>query len=606
MVIVDGVHHAAAETYERLLTTLKPKELLGLTATPERTDGLDIGRYFERPWAAELRVWDAIERQILVPFNYFGVDLENVDVSAAWERGRYKVGALSQILTGAHIWVDQVVRSLDRYVCDAGAMRSLAFCVDQAHAHFVAERLNAAKIPAVALTANDGWEKRSEVVRHFGSDASDRPRVLCVVDLFNEGVDIPAVDTLLMLRPTESATLFIQQLGRGLRRTEGKGCLTVLDYVAIQHKDFRFEDRYRVLLGLGRKQLKEGLKEGFARLPSGCAVQLEPSAMKQVLRRLDASLERSTASLSRRLSQLPASTTLRGFLDAEGLGLADLYRNNRSWTALQRAAGRAMPTLSSGEEAVLENLQALVHVDDLERLSVLRELATGTCAPTDEFTRRRVRMALTVLFDRKSAGDLDARLQDLRAMPSVRAELVELVDALTPVTRLVDVCAKLPEHIPLRLHASYLTEEIAAAFDLRTVDGGVQLPQAGVVKADHGNWKADLLLVKLDKSASSKVPHLQYEDYATSPTRFHWESQATTHQSDARGQRHIDHVALGVTPLLFVRETGKDERGLALPYRFLGPVRCIHHEGERPIRVDWELDTPMPAAILTRARVAVA
>ena len=208
----------------------------------------------------------------------------------------------------------------------------------------------------------------------------------------------------------------------------------------------------------------------------------------------------------------------------------------------------------------------------------------------------------SILFKFEIGSDVGAIQASLQRMPRLRWELEQLTDSLTRRSRVLPRAAShlLSSDVPLHLHARYLTEEIAAAFDLRTAQGLLYRPQAGVIAAGD----VDLLLVTLDKSAKSAVPHLQYEDYAISPQLFHWESQARTRRDDPKGRRHLNDE---VRPLLFVREVNKDERGLGVAYRYLGAVKREDDEGERPIRITWRLlEADLPADLLQRSRVAVA
>jgi superfamily II DNA or RNA helicase/HKD family nuclease len=616
MVIVDEVHHAAATTYRALLDHLAPSLLLGLTATPERADDtlagtLRIEDYFPRPWATELRVWDAIDRQILVPFNYFAIDDGMNLRKVGWRRGRYDPAELSRlyeqnILDGRRIWVQRVARAVRDYVRDAHDMRAIAFCVDKAHARLAARELEAAlNVRCVAVTSDDPYDARRSHLDALESDATDRPRILCVVDLLNEGVDLPTVDTILLLRPTESATLFLQQLGRGLRRTYGKDCLTVLDFIGIQHEKFRFDLRYQAFLGLRRGELASALEHGFPRLPSGCTVQLEEKPREQVLAALKQNLRLVRQSLHTRLEPKDANLSLGEFLLREGIELADLYRDHRSWTSLRRKAGFTLPAPADERETTaLENLSRFVHVDDPWRLRVAEQLASDpTWVPPDDSSRRLVQMIVAVLYELDHGSDLQASLHSLRAHPLLRAELRELVPVMRERSRVVPARAtsqKLPPEVPLHLHGRYLTEEILAAFDKRSKEGKLYIPGAGVVP--HQTY--DFLLVTLDKSGKTKLPHLQYEDYALSPELFHWQSQAATTVDSAAGRRHLDP---NVVPLLFVREVAKDERGLAVAYRFLGAVKREEHRGERPISIVYRLvDGAMPAELLARTRAVIA
>lgn len=155
VVVVDEFHHAKAESYDRLLQHLRPKELLGLTATPERLDGKDVTEWFDHRVAVELRLWEAIDQGFLVPFQYFGV-ADGTDLRAvAWRRGGYAPAELSNVFTGDDLRVSKLLAALQRIVLDTGRMRALGFCVSKEHAHFMARQFTAAWLPSVALTGDD-------------------------------------------------------------------------------------------------------------------------------------------------------------------------------------------------------------------------------------------------------------------------------------------------------------------------------------------------------------------------------------------------------------------------------------------------------------------
>ena len=254
VVIVDEFHHAAASTYEALLDHLRPVELIGLTATPERSDGLNILDRFNGRMATELRLWDALEQDLLVPFHYFGIH-DGTDLSQVpWRRSSgYETAELTDVYTGDDVWVGKVIEAVRRVVGEPRRMRALGFGVSIAHCEFLAERFNRAGITARAVSANTSGPERVEALAQLR--AGD-VQIVFAVDLFNEGVDIPSVDVLLLLRPTESATVFLQQLGRGLRHSPGKDVCTVLDFVGHQATEFRFDLRYRRMLGRSRRELE--------------------------------------------------------------------------------------------------------------------------------------------------------------------------------------------------------------------------------------------------------------------------------------------------------------------------------------------------------------
>ena len=231
-IIVDEFHHAAAPTYQKLLSYYQPRILLGLTATPERMDGKSILPYFHNRIAAEIRLPEAIDRKLLCPFQYFGVT-DTVDLDALkWSAGGYQKSELEHIYTFsgavADRRADHVVTALLKYVTDIDEVKGLGFCVTVDHAEFMCRYFNDHNIPSMCLTGQSADEERAAAKRRL---VSGDVRFIFVVDIYNEGVDIPEVNTVLFLRPTESLTIFLQQLGRGLRLSEDKECLTVLDFI---------------------------------------------------------------------------------------------------------------------------------------------------------------------------------------------------------------------------------------------------------------------------------------------------------------------------------------------------------------------------------------
>lgn len=242
-IIVDEFHHAAAPTYQKLLSYYNPQILLGLTATPKRMDGKSILPYFNNRIAAEIRLPEAIDRKLLCPFQYFGVT-DTVDLDhLKWAAGGYDKGELSRIYTlsgmMANRRADLVVTSLLKYVTDIDDVKGLGFCVTVEHAEFMSNYFNARGIPSMFLTGHSPDEERKEAKARL---VKGEVRFIFVVDIYNEGVDIPEVNTVLFLRPTESLTVFLQQLGRGLRLSEDKECLTVLDFIGQANKKYNFED----------------------------------------------------------------------------------------------------------------------------------------------------------------------------------------------------------------------------------------------------------------------------------------------------------------------------------------------------------------------------
>lgn len=598
IVIVDEFHHAAAPSYQMLLERIAPRELLGMTATPERADGLDVLRYFDGRIAAELRVWDAIDQQYLVPFSYFGVH-DGADLSAVpWKRGSgYEPTALTNVLTADHAWARRVVEELRRKTGDPLSVRTLGFCVSIGHARFMAEQFRAVGIPAVAIWGDSPMEERTAALRDL---AAGHVNVVFTVDLFNEGVDVPNVDTLLLLRPTESPTLFLQQLGRGLRRARGKALCTVLDFVANHRREFRFDRKLRALLGGTRREVERQVERDFPFLPSGCHMELDPVARDIVLRSIRQAIPSDWRAKCDELRSL-GNVSLATYIEETGLELEDVYANNRSWSALRRAVGLSTVDAGPEEDALLRAVGRLLHVDDHERLDAYRSLVARTNAPDpavlSDRERRFARMLIGSLTTLKPSALLTEGLAQLWKHPQVRSELLELLDLLPERVDHLHAGLNIAK-IPLVVHARYTRTEILAAFD---VGSGVKpiTWQSGVWWDEH--TQSDLLAFTLDKSAGSFSPTTRYRDYAISPELIHWESQSVTSLESDMGRRYISQAEQGTSVVLFARLSTADRA-----FWCLGPATYVSHQGECPIAITWRLHHRLSGDLFAEFAAAVA
>ena len=606
VVIVDEFHHAAADSYAALLDHLQPTHLLGLTATPERADGLDILRWFDGRVAVELRLWDALEQGLLAPFHYFGVH-DATDLSAvAWRRGTgYDTAQLTNLYTGSDVWVAKILEALSDKIGNPRAMRALGFCVSIDHANFMADRFNRAGIRAVAVTSRTPSDDRRQATRDLG--AGD-VQILFTVDLFNEGIDIPAIDVVLMLRPTESATIFLQQLGRGLRKSAGKDVLTVLDFVGYQNKEFRFDQRFRRLLGCTRRELERDIITGFPYLPAGSRISLDPIAREIVLDNVRNALPstwRQRVQELRQLSDVPLAT----YLHETGLDLEDLYRNGHTWTELRRAAGMVAAPPTVGENEIGRGVGRLLHVDDLDRLARYKRILHADQSPVtvsfNELDRRALHgLLLTMLSPRKGTyADLDTAARALWQQRELRRELIEVLDLLDDQVTHLTTPLSTDHPVPLAVHASYTREEILAAFGASTVEAPLPL-QTGVYW--HAATQTVLLFITLQKTERDYSPTTRYLDYAISDNLFHWESQANTGAASETGQRYIHHIDRGVSVVLFIRQAKNDSSGRTMPYFNAGTATYVDHRIERPMQVTWRLDQPLPGDTFASYRAAIA
>jgi superfamily II DNA or RNA helicase len=608
-VILDEFHHAAAASYRALLDHLRPRELVGLTATPERSDGQCILGWFDGRIAAELRLWDAIDQQYLTPFHYFGIHDGVRLAEVPWKRGAgYDVEKLTDVYTASDAWAHFVIQEFLKRAGDLESVRALGFCVSVRHARFMADAFNRAGIASVAISADTGEEERRNALEDL---REGRMRVVFSVDLFNEGVDVPAVDALLMLRPTESGTLFLQQLGRGLRKREGKTVCTVLDFVGLHRAEFRFDLRLRALLGGSRSDVEKQVENGFPFLPAGCHMELDRKAAEIVLRSIRLALpvrwEQKVLEM-RQFLRAGNAPDLAAFLAHSGLELEDVYTKDRSWSLLCADAG-LQAGAEGPQEAVLRRAVArLLHVDDELRIACYLQILSAAEPPRwdglDSQDQRLIRMLLVQLCDQVAPALLpaDARLEDALTLlwkhPGVLADVCALLRVQEG--SLSHVHSSLPEGdgVPLRVHARYARSEILAAFG---VGGRVRAEtwREGVrwIKEE----RTDVFLVTLDKTGSGFSPTTRYKDYAISRELFHWESQSTTSEDSATGMRYRRQASSENRVVLFARRNDAERA-----FWCLGTASYVRHEGERPMSVTWRLHTPLPLDLFNQFAAAVA
>jgi superfamily II DNA or RNA helicase/HKD family nuclease len=598
VVVIDEFHHAEAPTYRRLLDYLRPQELLGLTATPERGDGKDVRDLFDGRSAYELPLWDALSADLLVPFHYFGVadgmDLSHLD----WRRGRYDVEGLDVLYTGNDTRAAKILAELQDKVTDVASMRALGFCASIQHAEYMARVFRDAGVTARAVSGLTSATEREDAIALLRSGDVN---ALFAADLFNEGLDIPNVNTVLFLRPTDSATIFLQQLGRGLRRAPGKAVLTVLDFIGQHRKEFRLDMRYRALTGASRRGLRTQIEQGFPYLPAGSQIVLDRVAQGIVLDNVRTQLKFTRTQLAADVRS-HGDLTLAEYLHAAERDLADIYRSGGSWTALRREAGLPTPKAGPDEAALLRRASAYSHVDDPERADAYRRLAQVDGPSYDELSEREQRLARMLLFTMwPKRGDFPSYsdgLRRLRRHPAVCAEIAELIAlGLDRARHVPNSIGEGLQQVPVASHARYRREEILAGLGFATLERAPGHHVSGVAWCEE--TQTDALLVNLHKTEQTFSPTTMYRDYALSTELFHWESQNTTSTDSPVGRRYLEG---GSNVVLFVRDTPTDELGAA-PFLCLGSASYVSHRGERPIAITWRLHRPMPAETFTTASV---
>lgn len=533
-VVVDEFHHAEADSYRQLLDHLQPREMLGLTATPERGDGRDVLDHFGGHISAEIRLATAINRKLLCPFQYFGIT-DSVNLShLTWQRGGYQTNDLEALYAGNDARAGHVVRAVREKLLDVGQARGLGFCVSIKHAEYMATYFQKAGISAVALSTNSPTDVRQSVQ---GKLRVREINFIFVVDLYNEGVDIPEIDTVLFLRPTESLTVFLQQLGRGLRLSDGKDCLTVLDFVGQANQNYDFERRFRALMDHPKERIDREIRDGCAHVPLGCSIQLERIAQRYVLDNIARALHNATANLWQRMKRFQDDTghtpTLARFLNYYELDARRFYRRG-TWTALGARAGLRTASADPDDAVLAKGLARVAYMDSPTQIeTLLRVLETGELPAPDDVAGQHLLVMLHLsLWRTWQASDVEESLERLRKNPDHLAELIALLRYQYDKVPLVPPTLELSYPCPLELYCSYSRDEILAAFGHWGL-GGNAPHQSGVQHIK--DLDTDLFFVTLNKTEGHYSPTTMYEDYAVSERLFHWQSQNATSPESPTG-----------------------------------------------------------------------
>ena len=603
IVVIDEAHHSTAPTYQVLTKEFEPELLLGLTATPERMDGSSVVAEFHDRFAAEIRLPEALDEKLLVPFHYFVVeDPVSLDAEKFWSQGRFNKTELTNVYTGSHAVADQrlraIIAALENYQNDIQKVRCIGFCASVEHAEFMTGRFNAEGLKSACFVGETIDEDRAEILKRF---RQGNVNFLFTVDVLSEGADIPEVDTVLFLRPTDSLTVFLQQLGRGLRLHPGKDCLTVLDFVGHLHSRYRIDRKFKALLRKDRFNIVRELETGFPHLPAGCSIRFEKVAREHVLRNIKANLANLRAQIIENLETFQADSqsppTFKNFANHHGYEPEEILGHNKTWSELKASArlqeapadpdlddlraGMAKAAAMSGRVGIARLQRVLAHLKTGDLHRAITE--AGTAAMAIHYQ----------LWGKKGSAigvaSIEESFRKLAANPSALADCFEILELADDRSRIVS----LDDGTPFEVHANYTNADIQSLLGSTSITSP---GQQGVGVLHFEKLRAYALLITFQKSENEFSPSTMYADYPISLDQIHWESQSVTSQASPTGQNLIHHRERNYKILIFARERKKQ------PFTYLGQAAHIRHESERPIKIVWQLDHPMPAGMFENCR----
>lgn len=599
MIILDECHHMSANSYQPIMKQFNPKIFLGLTATPERMDGGNILEYFDNRISAEIRLTEAINRKLLCPFQYYGI-ADTVDLKdVKWARGGYDVGELENIFVFskeiAKKRARHIISTMDSYVSDMNKLKAIAFCVSKEHAIFMSDMFSESGIKSEYIVSGvpNIEAKRKQIKTKL---QSGEVKIVCVVDIFNEGVDIKDINTVLFLRPTESLTVFLQQLGRGLRHAEGKDCLTVLDYVGHANKRYSFEGKYTALIDQNNQGIKREVETDFPHLPLGCYIKLEKKVKEVILENIRRSIGTKNG-LYERVKFFEDDTghelNLYNFLNYYQLDPRVIYRNKQTFAQMVKESKAENSDIHYDKNA-WRQINHLSQIDSKGWIEYILNHIDSNESYNDcsELEKQYWKMLCASFFEKGLSNDLDFREKALGYLRKDRLLIQEIKDLLRYRLDTIDVVAgnnDLPYVNALEPYCTYTRAQALASLDYWNISSEGSTRQK--------EKKTTCLFITLNKSNNYYSPSTSYHDYSINSWLFHWQTQNATAPDSTVGKRYINHRYQHENILLFVREAKEDRFG-SISFTYLGAADYVSHEGSKPMSIVWKLHNQIPAKFM--------
>ncbi|WP_018028370.1 DEAD/DEAH box helicase [Porphyromonas somerae] len=591
-IVIDEAHHSQANSYRKLFDHFNPKLLIGLTATPERMDGQDLRPDFGGRISAEIRLPQALQAGLLTPFQYLCIS-DDIDLSdeSLWSGLKYNNDRLADKLC-SEARAKLIADSLQKYLADEYKCRALCFCVNKRHANFMADQLRLYGFTAQSLTSDTPPDERKQLSKNLRNGSL---QYLCVVDIFNEGIDIPEVDTVLFLRPTESLTIFLQQLGRGLRLSAGKTELTVLDFVAQANCKYDFASRFRALTLHPEKNIKKQIEEGFTLLPMGCSIVMEKMARQYILDNISSAIYNKRR-IIKEINSYTSIPTISQFLENNGQDIRVIYQGANCWSSLKRAARR----ISYNDDAITKHLEKgmanLIHHNTVSFLHFVARFIAGEGVHLEEAYKTYAIMLYYALFQDKISKvgfqNINEALELLfhNNYACFKQEISEIVSYLLANLSIKTAPIGIESLPKVELYGCYTREEIFTLVGRQTPEVKMQGAASGVFNLQEHN--ATLLFVTLNKSEKDFSPSTQYNDYLINEEFFHWQSQNTDSHNNNGGRRYTEQSKTKNKIILFVREEKKDGFGFTSPFHCFGMVDYVSSHDDFPMNITWKLHKP--------------
>ncbi len=623
--IIDEAHHATSPSYQTVLNHFKPKFLLGMTATPERGDHQNVFDLFDNNIALEVRLHEALEDELVIPFHYFGItDIDGIDLSDV------NLDDINEITKRLKVneRVDFIIEKMNFYGFDGKKQKGLGFCASIEHAKYMAEEFNKRGYNSICLYGQHSPEERSYYI-HKLEDNNDDLSFIFSVDIFNEGVDIPSVNTVLMLRPTDSPIVFIQQLGRGLRKHKSKSFLTVLDFIGNHNKTFLIAMALNGSRYYDKESLKVAVATGFANIPGCTHIQMDRISQERILSQIDQENFNSMKYLKeeysefKKMNQGHTPYLLIDYLKYDGapdpvkfvnkektyLGfLAKVEKDNQLKSLLQ----------DNDFENVLKELSSMLPIKRIYEFIVIKYLIRHETITIGEAKNEILKMVKFVDEDsihhafeylNQDYYDSVQKKNKLKLFNYMNGYLIK-TDRFNNLLNNIEFKKYIEDIVTygiFRYEKEFKQEYYGVPhFKLfeqyQMVDAALLSNYRKIHSSFRGsglltNGNDYFLYIDLHKEENIKES-INYQDKFINERLFQWQTPNSTSQDSERGKNILYNKQRGINLHLFIRKY-KEIDGKIEPYIYIGRGNTVEFEGEKPITVKFELEYPVPSSLYT-------
>jgi len=626
-IVLDETHHAIASGYQKVIEHFKPKFLLGMTATPERTDGYGVFSFFKNNIALEIRLFEAIEDELVCPFHYFGVkEAEGIYLADLDDN---QIDELTRRLS-IQSRVDYIVKQLRLYGYSGQKLKCLGFCASLEHAKFMTDSFNSRGIKSIFLSGKDDVPTREKYVKDLESDNPDSIQVIFTRDVFNEGIDIPSINMVLMLRPTNSPIIFIQQLGRGLRKIPDKDFVTVIDFIGNYRKSFMMAIALKGQRFYDKESLMISVREGFREVPGDSFVQMDEVSKNEIIAQLNSENFRALAYLkdnyftfkSMNNNQIPyflmeyelfeGSPDPIKFINKSGSYLEFLMKmekngdlNQTDWSedflTIIRKMSSGLPLRRPTEFIILE----LIHKKQkASLLEIINEISSNYNGITTETIIHSINNLLGKYYD---------TVQFKKHIPLITYEnnIVKMSNAWQKVKtkntkvyfedvlkyglfRYQKEFGETLYQLPyFKLYETYKMSDTAPLCNLEKKFSSFR--GQGLLRHNEDYF----LFIDLNKDAEIREA-INYKDKILSSNTIQWQTPNSTTQKSKVGMNILNNKSLGYKLHIFVRKFKKVD-GMSEPYIYLGKANTIDYDknSNKPITIIMRFNQELPQNLYT-------